>query len=311
MEEKTKKKYHDLLLWLTPQEDVFLELVPFLSIQESLTIAYAQKQWLKRPGHETLDLSQKQIYQLNPFWQQLLKYQWRNVIANNLIVRLAKTFKWSDDALQKMYDELYRLFYEVHPDGPGVSAVEVKGPPVPLVPLFFVPQLDEKEQPRHDLLFMYSLLAYYVNNYNGESIVIQGNVLNVKEFRQHHSLQSWFAQLPSSSTQHYRIYFEPELIEQHDDQPNQIVQGAYVVETSGFQRTIFRAETNQDRFAFARFLFRFMTVCNFKITLYGGLKEGEIYGLSDDVQLDSKKTQKYKLVLGNSHGIWWMNIHCR
>ena len=87
MDQKTRKKYSDLLLWLTPQEDVFLELIPFLSIQEALSIAFAQKQWLKYP----ITTSQ----QLNPFWQLLLKYQWRNVIGNNLVQRLLKTFRWS------------------------------------------------------------------------------------------------------------------------------------------------------------------------------------------------------------------------
>lgn len=314
MEEKTKKKYSDLLLWLTPQEDAFIEILSYLSLQEALTIAYAQKQWLKHP----LTSSQ----QLNAFWQILFQYQWRNMIANNLVVRLAKSFHWSDEIQRKMYDELYRLFYEAHPDGPGVSAVDIKTPPVPLVPLLFVPQLEPSEQPRHELLFMYSTIAYYINKYGGNSIIVQGNVLNVKEFRQHHSTRTWFARLPSSPSQHYRIYLEPELIEQRDQQPNRTIHGAHVVETSGYDKIVLPAETNQDRFAFARFLFRFMMVCHFKITLYGSLKDerserveqrettGHIYPLSDDIQLDSKKTHRYKLVLGNSHEMWWMNIHC-
>lgn len=309
MDQKTKIKYHDVLVWLTPQEDAFLELVSYLSLQEALSVAILQKQWLKHP----LTSSQ----QLNPFWQILFQNHWRNVIANNLVVRLTKSFHWSDEIQKKMYDELYRLFYEAHPDGPGVSAVDVKTTLVPLVPLFFVPQLEENpsgsgtEEPRHDLLFLYALIAYYFNKYGGTSIIVQGNVLNVKEFRQHHSTKTWFARLPSTPSQHYRIDFLEELEEQRDGQPNRTIHGAHVVETSGYEKVVMPAETNQDRFAFARFLFRFMMVCNFKITIYGGVKEGEIYGLSDDVQLDTKKTQKYKFVLGNSHELWWMNIHCR
>jgi hypothetical protein len=303
--ERKEPKFHkEILFHLRPFEDVFAELIPFLSLQEALAVALTnQKQWIFNPTFVSIDGVEK----LNSFWHLLIRYQWRNVIANNIIVRLAKLFKWNDSQLHLFYGELYQRFYEAHPDGPGQSAVDVKSPLVPPVPLLMVPQLEEKQSPPHELLFVYSCLAYYMNNYNGESINLSGKAISEKEFREHHATKSWFARLPSSQMYHLDLPVE-EGVEFYDH---------YRIVTSAYEKVHIPGITTQDRFTFARFLFHFISVCNFTITLYGNTQRQTSRGIPFDIDNfykevadDAKKTSKYRFVLNHSGSLWWMTIRC-
>lgn len=264
-----------------------------MTLQETLVMAYLQKQWLKYPIQHT---------KLNIFWHHVLYNHWRNVISNNLLPRLSKSFKWTNDEQQVFYNELYRLFYEAHPDGPGVPAVETKTPPVPPFPLFFVPQPQQQQQPHHNLLFLYSCLARYLNRYHGTSILLRGNVVNQQEFRQHISTRSWFVRLPTSPTQYYRIYLPGSFT----PPPSPLV---YEVETSGYDKVVIPAVTNQDRFGWSRFLFQFMIACKFAITLWGN-KPVDIDQFYDDVAFDNKLST-FKFVLGHSNDLWWLTVYCK
>ncbi len=319
-----EEKFKDILKHLKPHEDVFLEVLPYLSLQDSLALALTnQKQWIQYPTFVseswTRPLSIDGVEKLNSFWHLLLKHQWRNVIGNNIVVRLAKLFKWNDSQLNLFYGELYQRFFEVHPDGPGVSAVETsdaKHRSVPPVPLLFVPQLEESKKPPHELLFLYSVVAYYLNNYNGESILLEGKAVYDKEFREHHATKSWFARLPSSHS--YRIYLPEEGVAETKDGENFIdLSEHYTITTSGYERIHIPALTTQDRFTFARFLFHFITVCNFTITLYGNTQRQTSDGIPFDIDTfykevadDAKKTSKYRFLLKHSGSLWWLTIRC-